>query len=56
MIKKIFFKGCFKAVNYINQEIKETISGLDSKDQKNIDKILIDLDGTKNKSRIGANS
>jgi enolase len=54
--KRFFSKGVLKAVNYINQEIKETISGLDSKDQKNIDKILIDLDGTKNKSRIGANS
>ena len=54
--KKDFSKGVTNAVEFINGEIKETICGMDARDQKNIDKQLINLDGTKNKSRLGANS
>ena len=39
-----------------NTEIKETICGIDVREQKTIDKFLVDLDGTKNKSRLGTNS
>jgi len=54
--KRFFSKGVLNAVNLVNTEIKQTIMGLDVSDQKNIDTLLIDLDGTENKSRIGANS
>ena len=54
--KRFFSKGVLNAVNFVNTEIKQTIMGLDVSDQKNIDTLLIDLDGTENKSRIGANS
>ena len=54
--KRFFSKGVKKAVNFINTEIKETILGFDVRNQKEIDNILIDLDGTKNKKRLGANS
>ena len=39
----------------INSEIKQTILGFDASDQKNLDQTLIDLDATRNKSRLGAN-
>ena len=54
--KRFFGKGVSEAVNFINTEIKESLIGLDVKDQKLIDEILVELDGTKNKSRIGANA
>ncbi|PPR40583.1 MAG: Enolase [Alphaproteobacteria bacterium MarineAlpha8_Bin1] len=53
---RFFSKGVSQAVNSINVEIKQTILGYDASDQKNIDQTLIELDGTKNKSRLGANS
>ncbi len=53
---RFFSKGVSQAVNAINGEIKQTILGYDASDQKNIDQTLIELDGTKNKSRLGANS
>ena len=53
---RFFSKGVSKAVNAINGEIKQTILGYNASDQKNIDQTLIELDGTKNKSRLGANS
>ena len=53
---RFFSKGVQKAINLINSEIKETILGLDVMNQKEIDNILIELDGTKNKKRLGANS
>ena len=56
MIKKDFSKGVSKAVNFINTEINETIQGMDVTKQKKIDETLIKLDGTLNKSRLGANS
>ena len=49
-------KGVLQAVENINTEICEAIIGLDASEQTFIDKILIDLDGTDNKSRLGANA
>jgi enolase len=49
-------KGVLKAVEHINTEISEAIVGLDASEQGFIDKTLIDLDGTENKSRLGANA
>ena len=49
-------KGVLKAVEHVNTEICEAIIGLDVEDQAFIDKTLIDLDGTENKSRLGANA
>ncbi len=49
-------KGVLTAVEHINTEISESILGLDASEQAYIDRTLIDLDGTENKSRLGANS
>jgi enolase len=49
-------KGVLKAVEHINTEISESIMGLDAQEQSFIDKTLIELDGTENKSRLGANA
>lgn len=49
-------KGVLKAVQAINTEIAEHLAGMNATEQKKIDKALIDLDGTDNKSRIGANA
>jgi enolase len=49
-------KGVLRAVENVNTEISEAIMGLDATEQSFIDKILIDLDGTENKSRLGANA
>ncbi len=49
-------KGVLKAVEYINTEIAEAVMGLDASEQAFLDKTLIDLDGTENKSRLGANA
>ena len=49
-------KGVSKAVENINNEISEAIIGLDAQEQAFIDQTLIDLDGTENKSRLGANA
>jgi enolase len=49
-------KGVLKAVAAVNTEISEAIVGLDASEQSFIDKTLIDLDGTENKSRLGANA
>jgi enolase len=49
-------KGVLKAVENVNTEICEAIIGLDAEEQSFIDKTLIDLDGTENKSRLGANA
>ena len=54
--KRFLGKGVSEAVNFVNTEIKESLVGLDVKDQKLIDEILVELDGTRNKSRIGANA
>ncbi len=49
-------KGVLKAVEHINTEISEAILGLDASEQAFLDRTLIDLDGTDNKSRLGANA
>ncbi|NBP26850.1 MAG: phosphopyruvate hydratase [Betaproteobacteria bacterium] len=49
-------KGVLNAVEHINTEISEALMGLDASEQAFIDKTLIDLDGTENKSRLGANA
>jgi enolase len=49
-------KGVLKAVNNINSEISEAVLGLDATEQAFLDKTMIDLDGTDNKSRLGANA
>ncbi|MEW5708966.1 MAG: phosphopyruvate hydratase [Pseudomonadota bacterium] len=49
-------KGVLKAVENVNTEISEAIMGLDAAEQSFIDKTLIELDGTENKSRLGANA
>ncbi len=49
-------KGVLKAVDAVNHEIFESLSGLDALNQRSIDADLIELDGTENKSRLGANA
>ena len=49
-------KGVMKAVEHINTEISEAVIGLDASEQAFLDKTLIDLDGTENKARLGANA
>ena len=49
-------KGVLKAVEAVNTEISEAIVGLDATEQTFIDKTLVDLDGTENKGRLGANA
>ncbi len=49
-------KGVLKATNAVNTEIAEAILGYDAVDQRRIDQIMIELDGTANKGRIGANA
>ncbi len=49
-------KGVLKAVSHINNELASCVTGLDCTDQATIDKSMIALDGTENKSRLGANA
>ena len=49
-------KGVVKAVNFVIDEIGPNLEGLEAQDQRAIDQIMIDLDGTPNKSRLGANA
>lgn len=49
-------KGVLNAIEHINTEIAEAIIGLDANEQAFLDRTLIDLDGTENKSRLGANA
>jgi enolase len=49
-------KGVLKAVEHVNTEISEAIVGLDASEQTFIDRTLNDLDGSENKSRLGANA
>ena len=53
---RYFGKGVLRAVENVNTEICEAIIGLDASEQAFIDKTMIDLDGTENKSRLGANA
>jgi len=54
--QRFFGKGVQKAVEHVNTEICEAILGLDVSEQSHIDRVLIELDGTENKSRLGANA
>lgn len=54
--KRYSGKGVLKAVENVNNLIAETVVGLDAEDQEKIDQIMINLDGTENKSRLGANA
>jgi enolase len=49
-------KGVLKAVEAVNGEIFDVLSGLDAEDQVAIDRLLVELDGTTNKGRLGANA
>ncbi|MEE1877935.1 phosphopyruvate hydratase [Altererythrobacter litoralis] len=49
-------KGVLKAVDAVNTEIADAILGLDAEDQRDIDLTMIELDGTPNKARLGANA
>ena len=49
-------KGVLHAVSHVNGEIRNALDGQDATDQAGIDQMLIDLDGTPNKSRLGANA
>ena len=53
--KKYLGKSVFKAIEKVNGEIAKSLNGLNPEDQKNIDQTLIDLDGTDQKKRLGAN-
>jgi enolase len=54
--KRYLGKGVLKAVEHINTDIAEAVLGLDASEQAFLDKTLIDLDGTDNKGRLGANA
>ncbi|MBZ0094238.1 MAG: phosphopyruvate hydratase [Sulfuricella sp.] len=54
--QRYFGKGVLKAVENVNTEICEAIIGLDAEEQTFIDRTLIELDGTDNKGRLGANA
>ncbi len=54
--KRYLGKGVAKAVENVTSEIAPVLHGLDARDQARIDKLLIDLDGTPDKSRLGANA
>ena len=54
--KRYLGKGVLKAIDAINGEIFDTIGGMDAEDQVQIDQTMIDLDGTPNKARLGANA
>ena len=49
-------KGVLTAVGHIDEEIYDTLVGFDATDQRDIDRVLIELDGTENKGRLGANA
>ncbi len=54
--KRYHGKGVLKAVSHVNNEIQSALIGLDPTQQEHIDQVLVDLDGTENKSRLGANA
>jgi enolase len=49
-------KGVLRAVANVNGEIASALAGLDAAEQREVDRVLVDLDGTTNKSRLGANA
>jgi enolase len=54
--KRYLGKGVLKAVDFVNNELAPAVEGLDAQDQRLIDEVMIKLDGTPNKARLGANS
>lgn len=54
--KRLMGKGVSKAVKNVNKEINDALVGLSPFDQQKIDQVMIDLDGTANKGRLGANA
>ena len=54
--KRYLGKGVIKALNNVTEIIGPKIKGMDPSEQENIDKLMIDLDGTENKSNLGANA
>ena len=54
--KRYLGKGVEKAVNYVNDELAPAICGFDAQDQRLVDQEMLDLDGTQNKGRLGANA
>jgi enolase len=54
--KRYLGKGVTKAVNNVNTEIQEVLLGIDVRDMREIDAIMLELDGTENKSKLGANA
>jgi len=53
---RYYGKGVLKAVANVNEEIAKAVRGLEACDQKLVDRTMIDLDGTENKSKLGANA
>ncbi|HRM21313.1 MAG TPA: phosphopyruvate hydratase, partial [Neisseria sp.] len=49
-------KGVLQAVEHVNNEIAQALIGLDASEQSYIDRVMIDIDGTDNKGRLGANA
>ena len=49
-------KGVGKAVGFVNTEIQQTLQGIDATDQLDLDARMLNLDGTENKARLGANA
>ena len=56
ILKDILEKGVLKAVENVNKIIAEQLIGFDVTDQNGIDKRMLELDGTENKSKLGANA
>ena len=54
--KNYLGKSVQKAVNNVNKAIKKAVVGLDALDQRLVDQTMIDLDGTENKEKLGANA
>ena len=54
--KRYLGKGVLKAIQHVNGEIRDTIRGFEAREQLDIDRTLIELDGTPNKGRLGANA
>ena len=54
--KRYMGKGVLEAISGINGELAETLVGFEATDQQAIDNVMIEIDGTENKSRLGANS
>ena len=54
--KRYMGKGVQKAVEHVNTEINDALTGMDAEDQVGVDQVLLDLDGTANKKKLGANA